>query len=159
VRERLADVLSLHVFQSDWRKGFRFCDAVQLCQRGLKNIPGGKDDAPLDEILQFPNVSRPRIPDKRFHYFGGNFVNPLAYLLRESSYEVRHQEWDVPHTVSQRWNGDRKYVESVIQIAPEAFLRNQYCKIVISCRDQSQVGAQRPRGTQPFELSFLKDAQ
>jgi hypothetical protein len=78
VLQSLADVFSLRVFHSDWLKAFRFDDAVQVRQRGLKNISGRQNDAPLDVILQFPNVPRPRITDKRFHYFGGNFVNALA---------------------------------------------------------------------------------
>src|SRR6266436_9900917 len=74
-RLSLANVVSLRVLHGNWSKGLRFVGIPQARERGLQDVARSKDHAPLNEILKFANVARPRVRRQFRHRFRGNLVD------------------------------------------------------------------------------------
>src|SRR5580693_8698101 len=58
-----------------------------------------KNDGSLDEVLQFPNVSRPGVPHQRLHCPRRDFVDPLVHSPGVKFREMPNQFWDVFSTL------------------------------------------------------------
>src|ERR1700722_7013691 len=93
--KNLAYVISLRFLQGNCLRGFVFGGRLQVPERWAANVSRGEKYTPLDEVLQFSNVSRPLVSQQSFHHLGGNFVDVLARLLRIYPHEVHHQQRDV----------------------------------------------------------------
>ena len=76
-------------------------------------------------------------------------------LLRE----IPHEQRNVLRALTQRWNSNRNYVQSIIEVASKLFLVNHLLQISIGCGHQANINFQRPCTAQAFEFAFLQCAQ
>ena len=66
------------------------------------------DDRTFDHILQFTNVSVPRIANQRLHGFGGNCIDVLIHPAREILDEMPYEPRNVFRAFAQRGDVDWK---------------------------------------------------
>src|SRR5712692_9639185 len=118
-----------------------------------------EDDRALHDILQLPNVTRPRIPAKLAQGRGGNAVDRFAHPPRKLVREVPDQKRNVLRTVSKRGDPDGKDVQPVEEIRPEHPPIDHGLQIAVRRRDHPGIGAQGARAAQPLEFPFLEHAK
>ena len=82
--------------------------------------PTGLDDERADDVLQLAHVARIRIDAQALHRQGIEARARPAQLARVAVEEMVDQERDVLPPLPKRWNPDRKDVEPVIEVLPEA---------------------------------------
>lgn len=66
------------------------------------------------QVLEFADVSGPRVGSERCHRLWRYQPNRLAHARSESIYKMRNQMRKVVGPLSQRWQLDGKYVQAVI---------------------------------------------
>src|SRR5262249_1850913 len=140
-----------------WKQRHRI--VFHCWQRIRKNSVIGPDDRSLDQILQFPHVSRPRIQGKRLERFRRYLPNRLAHALRKGLDEMRNQLRYVLAAFSQRRQQDRKHVETVVQVTAEFVARDHLIQLSVRRRHQANITAVRPAAAETLKFLFLKDAQ
>src|ERR1700679_973544 len=82
----------------------------QVGERNLELWPFGENDRALDDILQFADVSRPRVADKSVHGIGGNRLDLLLHVSGEMLRKVSHEKWNIFCTFAQRRDIDGKHI-------------------------------------------------
>ena len=125
----------------------------------LNQITFRKDDSPLDEVFQFPNVTRKRIPFQQSHGIGCNPANLLAEFLGEFLEEETDQERQVPFPVTQRGQVDGDYVQAEEQVFPKSSLRDHGAQVAVGRSDKPDVDGDRLRASDGGNFPLLKDAQ
>src|SRR5258708_27327196 len=73
----------------------------QSFERRMKRVSVGQDDIAFDEILQLPDVSRPRMAYQHLHHVCRNAVDLLVHAFRVDSHKVPHQRQEVSAPVAQ----------------------------------------------------------
>src|SRR6267154_2694672 len=101
--ENLSYVLSLDLFQSNRLRGFRVRGCPQDRHRRDQNVPRADDYAPLDEILQLPNVPGPLVRRERGHRSSRNLVDLLIHAASINLHKMFHQRRNVSAALPQRW--------------------------------------------------------
>src|SRR5215469_5220410 len=117
--QNLLDVMSLSIFQCDRLQYVRRYRLGKPFQRSTQNRPCRQNDGPFNEILQFPDVSRPRVSSEGLHNFAGNCFDMLLHALGISSHKMLDQQRDVLNSIAQRRHRHRKDVEAVIEVTAE----------------------------------------
>src|SRR5712664_2897182 len=115
--ESLANVVSLRVLQGNCPKEFRFGGTLQASERRVQDVARSKDYAPLDEILELANVPRPLIGGECRHRFRMNVFDLLIHPAGINLDKMFHQRWNVFATRPQRWQRNRKYIQTVVEVA------------------------------------------
>src|SRR5580700_7290152 len=131
----------------------------QFRDRRLQRRAVGKDYRTLDEVLQLANIPRPMPTRELPHGCGGNrfdlLVHEAAVLLRK----VADQQWNILRALTQRWDADRKDIQTIVQIAAELAILHHFFQVAIGGCYQSNVDFLGSVAAQPFKLTLLQSAQ
>ena len=110
---------------------------------------------PLDNVLQFTNVSRPIVVLQHRYVtpseLGGGYAQPMA----RSVDTVRRKRRDVFRALAERGNGDRKDVQPVVKVFAKMATRNSLLQVLVRCRDRAHVHFASLRFSNALERSFL----
>src|SRR6185312_15203418 len=85
--------------------------------------------------------------------------NPLAGLPSISFDEIFHEQWNVTTSVPKRRDVNRKDIEPVEQVRPEATVPDGCRQVLVRRREHSDVDEYRLVSTDSFEFPLLKDPQ
>src|SRR4029453_5103514 len=88
--------------------------------------------------------------------FGRDAADRPPALLAVLRHEVAGQEWDVFAALAQGRHDERDHVEPVVKRGGEAPALNRGIQLLIGRRDHADVGLQRVRAADPFELTLLQ---
>src|SRR5262245_30808649 len=83
----------------------------------MKNTILRKNDRPLDEVLQFPHVSGPRMRGQRVNELNRDRVNALVHRACKLGHKMLDQQWNVFESFPQRWNMNREDIQAIVKIA------------------------------------------
>src|SRR5258705_6737567 len=128
---------------------------LQFGNRGAQYGVRRKYHCSLDKVLQFANVSRPAVANKRVRGLRRNFVDPLVHSSCGKCREVPDQFRNVFGSLSESWNVDRKYSQSIVEILAKCPLLDHGSQITMSGGDQSHINLVRAIATKPLEFVFL----
>ena len=109
-------------------------------------LPGAQDDRPFHDILQFPDIARPRVLEADLQGALGDALDLPVVNLVELTDEMVRQRFDVAQTVPQGRNGESDHVDPVIEVFPEVLLG---CHLVL----QGSVGG-RDDPSHPSERGY-----
>src|SRR3989442_15517231 len=107
----LQDSLALDTLQGTHRGGGDWTRWLQFVYLNVKNPFSRQDHGPFDEVLQFSDVSRPRMATKRRHRLLRNRLNPLVHALRIIFHVMAYQKRNVFRPLPQRRNPQGENVE------------------------------------------------
>src|SRR5882762_862659 len=157
--ESLANVVSLRVLHGNWSKGLRFGGIPQARERGLQDVARSKDHAPLNEILKFANVARPRVRRQFRHRFRGNPVDLSTHPAGIDLHKVFHQRRNVFTARPQRRQRDRKYIQTIVEIAAKFVSLHHFYQISMGRSYEANVYLVSPAAPQALEFLLLQDTQ
>src|SRR5260370_29643886 len=157
--ESLANVVSLRVLHGNWSKGLRFGGIPQARERGLQDVARSKDHAPLNEILKFANVARPRVRRQFRHRFGGNLVDLSTHPAGIDLHKVFHQRPNVFAARPQRRQRDRKYVQTIVEIAAKFVSLHHFNQISVGRSYEANVHLVSPAAAQALKFLLLEHTQ
>src|SRR6266446_1365254 len=157
--ESLANVVSLRVLHGNWSKGLRFGGIPQARERGLQNVARSKDHAPLNEILKFANVARPRVRRQFRHRFRGNLVDLSTHPAGIDLHKVFHQRPNVFTARPQRRKRDRKNIQTIVEIAAKFVSFHHFNQISMGRSYEANVHLVSPAAPQALELLLLQNTQ
>src|ERR1700722_15714964 len=113
----------------------------------------------LDNVLQFTNVTRPRIRLKQFQTL---FVYPadgLSCFSRKTVDEVLDQHRNVFPSFPQRRHLDRKNVKPVKEVAPKCASSDSRLQVTIRGSNHPNVSANGSSSTDTLKLVLLQNTQ
>src|SRR5712664_2009533 len=143
--ESLANVVSLRVLQGNCPKGFRFGGTLQARERGVQDAARSKDYTPLDEILELANVPRPLIGSERRHRFRRNVFDLLTHPAGINLDKMFHQRWNVFAAPPQRWQGERKHIQTIVEVAAKFVALHHVSQISVGRSYEPNVTLMSPR--------------
>src|SRR6267378_1137893 len=114
---------------------------------------------PLDDVLQFANVTRPRV---RLKQFQAPFVYPanvLSRFPRVTIDEVLNQHRNILPSFPQRRHLDGKNVEPVKEVTPEYACSDSRLQVTIGGSNHPNIRSDRSGSTDTFEFMFLQNTQ
>ena len=127
---------------------------------GIEPVPfAAEHHRHLHSILQLADISRPGVLRQPFDCLGGQRFAGEIFLAANFSHEMRRQTGDIRTSLAQRRHLNRNHVQPVVEILPEAALRDAFGQIAVGGGYQADVQANRFRAAQPLHLPFLHDAQ
>jgi hypothetical protein len=132
--------------------------------QALRRLPAenwarGHDDAALDRILQFSDITWPVVVFQGRHDLIRDSVDHLALLLSKLSDEVFREQQDIVSPFPQRRKRDRKHVQSVVEIGPELPLFNHACQVLVRRRNNADIDVDCMAATETLDLLLLKGTQ
>src|SRR5580698_7804036 len=142
-----------NVGRSVWVEGFQFRG------RGAQHGVRRENDCSLDEVLQFSNVSGPRIPHHPIHGLGRDFVDSLVHTPSVELGEMSNQFRNVFNTLPQRRNADRKYFQSIIQVLAKCRLLYHGGQIAMGSGDYAYINFMSPVAAEPLKFLLLQNPQ
>src|SRR5258708_24982542 len=114
---------------------------------------------PLDDVLEFANISGPPIVHQQVHRSLRHSVDPLLNFLRESFKEEHHKFGDIRPAVSQWWHVKRKDVQTVEQVGAELSGLYGFTEVAIGRGDNAHISAYGPAAADGLALPLLKDSE
>jgi hypothetical protein len=117
------------------------------------------DDAALDDILQFSDITRPVMVFQSRHHVIGDSVDHLALPFGERLNKVLCQQGDILSPFTQRWKHHRKHVQPVIEIGAELPLLNHASQVLVRGCNHPHVDLKCMSTAQTLELLLLESAQ
>src|ERR1700674_909109 len=120
---------------------------------------GANDDEPLDEVSQFPDISRPGITDEDFHGGVAELARFLSVGRAEFAQEISCQRGDVLPAVAQGRHVKGNHVQSIKKILAKSAAGNFLFEVFVRCGDDARVDAQGFVGTHALEALFLENAE
>src|SRR6266853_1766491 len=157
--ESLANVVSLRVLHCNWSKGLRFGGIPQARERGLQDVARSKDHAPLNEILKFANVARPRVRRQFRHRFRGNLVDLSTHPVGIDLHKMFNHSRNVFTARPQRRQRDRKYIQTIVEIAAKFVALHHFNQISMGRSYEANVHLVSPAAPQALELLLLQNTQ
>jgi GAF domain-containing protein len=132
-----------------------------LARRLEGNRPGARmhDHGPLDEVLEFPHVSRPVVRHQASHGLGRDLGGLEAVFLGESLPEVLCEQRDVISAFAKRRDANREHVQPVEQVLAKLIALDELSEVTIRGRDQPEVHRDRLASADPRDLSVLQHSQ
>src|SRR5271155_4315299 len=108
-------VSSIRIFQRAYIAdlNFRLCE---IRNWGSEFAAARKDHRALDEILQFPDITRPIVAFQSLHHLVGNALDRLSLSSGELFNEVFYQQRDIVSAFPQGRQRDRKDIQPVVKI-------------------------------------------
>src|SRR5258706_16033454 len=104
------NMLALSGFQSHawcWAlRGILF----QVAQGNFKLVALRDDHGALDNVLQFPYISRPGVAAERSHRCRRNSLNAFVHTPSVFLDKMAHEKWNILRALAQRGDGNRKHV-------------------------------------------------
>src|SRR5512137_950624 len=154
--ERLEDMVLLGGGERFW---WRHSGVSIQKHRHSEHIPGSDDGTVFNNVPQFAHVSRPGVGLKRLHGLARHLGDLLAHPRGEFLEKSPDQHRDVLGPLTERRHADGKYVESVVEIFPEAPGAQILSQVTVGGRDDADVHLDGVGAAQALELAFLQDAQ
>src|SRR6202041_1549176 len=117
------------------------------------------DYGSLDNVLQFANVTRPRIRLKQFQTL---FVYPadgFSCFSRKRVDEVLDQHRNVFSSFPQRRHLDRKNVKPVKEVAPKCASSDSRLQVTIRGSNHPNISSDGSSSTDALEFMFLQNPQ
>src|SRR5258705_10343224 len=105
---------------------------LQLGERYLETRTARQNYAPLDKVLQLPNVSRPVIARQRSHRLLRNALDSSLHLLSELLCEEMNQHGYIFRPLAQRRYIYRKNIQTIIKIVPKFLFSHIFGETAIS---------------------------
>src|SRR6266403_691411 len=116
-------------------------------------------DRALNDVLQFANISRPRIGQKQVQSFLVYPTEVLSGLSCEMMDEVLHQQRNVFSSFPQRRNLNGENVEAVKQIAAKCTRSDGSLQVAIGGSDDPHVSSNCLIATNTLKLPLLQNTQ
>ena len=98
-----------------------------------------EDKGILDEVFQFPDISRKLMAHKQFHTFRRYARYAFASLGIEPFYEVFHKIGNVLSPFIERWNSDPHYRQTEVQIIPKPAIADELGQPRVGGRNHAHV--------------------
>src|SRR6266850_2130192 len=89
----------------------------QLGERYFETGAARQNYAPLDKVLQLPNISRPVIARQRGHRLLRNGLDSSLHLLSELLRKEMHQHGNIFRSLAQRRYVNRENIQAIIKVA------------------------------------------
>src|SRR5713226_3905535 len=157
--KNLAYVVSLRFLQSNCLQGFCFGVGLQARERGVQDVARSEDYAPLDEILELANVPRPLIGGECRHCFRRNVFDWLSHPAGINLDKMFHQRWNVFPALPQRWQWDRKHIQTVVEVATKFVALHHVNQIPVGRSYEANVYLVSPAAAQALEFLLLQHTQ
>ena len=141
------------------RRGLRPSCGGRSPSGNLKRRARREDHCALDDVLQLPDVARPRIVHQGLHDGGRDGLDPPAHPPGELLSEMADQPRDVVTAFSQRRQHDREDVQAVVEVFAEAAVGDHSRQVAVRGRHQAHVHLDRLRAAQALELLLLQHAE
>jgi hypothetical protein len=125
----------------------------------VQHSAGGHNNRPFDEILQFANITRPKIVFENLHYFVWDMIDRLALALGELSNEILGQQLDIVFSFPQRRQSNRKNVQPIVKVGAKLPFLHHLPQILIRCGDYTDINLKGAAASQALELLFLENPQ
>src|SRR6266850_2987841 len=116
-------------------------------------------DGTLNHVLELADVSRPLVGTEMLHRLRRHGTDLLPEVPGEAREEEYDQLRDVRATLAKRRDLDRKHVQPVEEVGPEAPRPYRFLEIAIRRRDHPHVHPGRPARPHGFELLLLENAK
>src|SRR6266481_2823990 len=113
----------------------------------------------LNDVLQFANITRPRVRLKQIEALFVHRLKALSCLPCETINEVLNQKRNVFSSFAQRRHFNWKNVEPVKQIAPERARSDGSLQIAVSGGNHPNISSDGSSRTDPLKLAFLQNTQ
>ena len=117
------------------------------------------DDRSLDHILQFTNITRPRVRLKQIEALLAQGLKALSCLPCETINEVLNQQGNVFLSFTQRRHFNWKNVESVKQVAPERPRGDGSLQVAVRGGNYPNISPDGSSGADTLKLVFLQNTQ
>src|SRR5215813_1892126 len=134
-------------------------ERLQLGHWRAQNRLRRENHRTFNEILQFPDISRPRVSQQRIDGIGRDIVDPLVHALSVERGEVPQQSRNILPALPQRRDLDRKYFQTIVKVLAKRALFYHRGQISMRGCDQSHVNLVRTVAAEPLEFLLLQDAQ
>ena len=122
-------------------------------------VADGDDHGALHDVAQLADVPGPRITLQCIHARSRNGIDALAEGFRELVDEAPDELGNVVGALAQRWQLNRKDVQTVVEVLPERIAGNALFEVAVGRGDDSHVQRQRPGAAEPLDLPLLEHAQ
>src|SRR5579859_468979 len=133
--------------------------AAQAEISGADKLSLGKQYSPLDCVIQFADVSRPRVFMQKLCRAGIEPRDAFSIALRVAAQKMVRQQGDVFAAFSQGWKMNLDGVQSKEEVLPESSRRGLRTHIRVGSRKHAHVHPSRRRGADSFEFSGLEYPQ
>src|SRR5258706_9458498 len=119
----------------------------------------GEYHAAFDHVLQFTNVSRPRILLHGFQRTLLDLANFPSHAGRQPRREVIYQHRNIIHTFAQRRNLNRENIQPIKKVHAKSTVVNFPFKIFVGSCDDPNVRLDRAVSPDAFKLPLLQHPQ
>src|SRR5215470_7297114 len=117
------------------------------------------DDRSLDNILKLADIARPGIRRQSLQGRGIYTAYAFSIFARKTLHEILCQQRNVLSSISQRGHFNRKYVQTVKQIASKCSRVNRRREVAVCRCDYANIGLDDLQAAEPLKFPFLKDTQ
>ena len=154
--QNLQDIFALHFL-----KRFKVAER-NVCNFGEFEIqflaPDGYHSS-FDGMLQFSDVAGPGVTLQHLHGAFGDFDGPFSHFSFEFIHKPLDQKGDVFLAIPQGRHRNRKNLQPIPQIFPEAAFTHFFLQYAVGGGDDAGIGVQCGRASQSFILTAFKHAQ
>src|SRR5258705_1959532 len=133
--------------------------ALQHSRFETQSYALGEYHAAFDHVLQFTNVSRPRILLHRFQRTLLDLANLLSHARRQPRREIIYQQRNIINAFAQRRNLNREDIQPIKKVHAKSTVVNFPFKIFVASCDDANVRLDRSVSPDAFKLSFLQHPQ
>src|SRR6266516_3061913 len=127
-------------------------------QRHSQRRTGREQDGSLHKVLQFPDITWPGIVGERIHRFFGNTLDLFSHAPSVLVGEVADEKRNVVTAVAQRWDINRKHLQTIVKITAELFFGDHLGETGIRSRYQANIDALGASTAQSLKFLFLQDS-
>src|SRR6202041_3347634 len=121
-------------------------------RRWFKDAITGEDDATLDVVLEFANISRPVMAHQGAHDFPGNRFDRFVHRGGKLSNEMFHEVWNIGFPFAYWRQVNRENIQPVIQVFTEFTILSHSLQIVVGRSDDANIDSRRTRAADRLEL-------
>src|SRR4030042_4332094 len=111
----------------------------------------------VNDILQFTDISRPRVCEDNFHDFRGKTDDFFPPLITEFLQEMRGQKWNIVFSFTKGGNKNGNDIESVIKIFSEGAPLHLIGQIFVCRSDHPDVHLPGLLSPDPLKTMILQD--
>src|SRR5260370_19363051 len=117
------------------------------------------DERSLNHVLQFADITRPRVRLKQIEAFLAHSPKALSCFPCVTINEVLDQQGNVLSSLPQSRHLNRKNVEPVKQVAPEHARGDGSLQVAVRSSNHPNIGSVGHSSTDTFEFVFLQYTQ
>ena len=119
----------------------------------------GEDDGALDNVSQFPDVSRPRVDLEQSHGLVRNALDTDVVLAVEFSDEVLNQKRNVVRPVAKRGKRNRNHVQPVEEIFAKLSFFDSSHRIAVRGRNHTDIELEFVIAAMPAHAPVTENAE